>query len=137
MGYHLFLDDVRDPDWVHWIKLPALPNAQWVIVRDFDAFVATVRAKGLPAFVSFDHDLDEGLVDQPAVAKTGMDCARWLVEWCMDHRQQLPSFAVHSYNPAGRDNIKGLLEGFRRHCDEEMGVDPTPASLPPMPAVRR
>lgn len=112
MSYHLFLDDIRDPSWVHWIKLPPLPDAQWLVVRNFDQFVQAIGTRGLPAFVSFDHDLDaEG---ELANERTGMDCARWLVEHCMDHALTLPAFAVHSYNPVGRDNIRGLLEGFER-----------------------
>lgn len=112
MSYHLFLDDIRDPHWVHWLKLP-WPNEPWVVVRSFDAFVETIEQKGLPDFIAFDHDLDEE--GEIAVAKTGMDCAKWLVERCLDSGEVLPLFAVHSQNAPGRDNIHGLLSSFARH----------------------
>ncbi len=120
MSYYLFLDDIRDPSWVHWMKLPARPDDQWVIVRDFDAFTATILENGLPTFVSFDHDLDQEGGVEISVCKTGMDCARWLVDYCLDNDLTLPDFSVHSYNPPGRANIEGLLEGFRKHQNADM-----------------
>jgi hypothetical protein len=45
--------------------------------------------------------------------KTGMDCAKWLVDYCMDNKKELPDFVVHSMNPAGAENIKQLLTQFK------------------------
>lgn len=104
----IFLDDIRTPSMVTWLDLPSLP---WIIARSFDDFVHLIQTQGLPSFVSFDHDLDE---EGPA-SKTGLDCAKWLVEYCLDHDLALPPFAVHSQNPPGRDNIEGLLSAFARH----------------------
>lgn len=44
-----------------------------------------------------------------------MDCAKWLVDYCIDNGQPLPIFYVHSVNPVGADNIRGLLNGFAKH----------------------
>lgn len=112
MSYHLFLDDIRDPSWVHWLRLPAKPDREWVIVRNFEEFVAAIEQRGMPDFVSFDHDLDQE--GQISYERTGMDCAHWLVDRCLDQDMDLPAFDVHSYNSVGRDNIRGLLEGYSR-----------------------
>jgi hypothetical protein len=49
----------------------------------------------------------------PEREKTGMDCAKWLVDYCMDNKKELPDFVVHSMNPAGAENIKQLLTQFK------------------------
>ena len=49
----------------------------------------------------------------PRREKTGMDCAKWLVDYCMDNKKELPDFVVHSMNPAGGENIKSLLDQFK------------------------
>lgn len=108
MTYKLFLDDTRDP-----------PSAlgDCVIVRTYDEFVQTIRARGCPEFISFDHDL--GPVDmQPS----GMDCAKFFVRWVLDNRKRLRedfSFGVHSMNPAGAKNINGLMARFLEFLAEE------------------
>jgi len=68
------------------------------------AFVAHITEYGLPDFISFDHDL--------GLEESGYDCTKWLVDYCLDHQQQLPDFAVHSQNPVGKENIQRLLENF-------------------------
>jgi hypothetical protein len=97
MPRRLFLDDVRDP-----------PDASWVVVRSYEAFVAYIESHGVPDEISFDHDLGDGV-------PSGMDCAKWLVET----ERPLDRFAVHSANPPGRANILALLENWRRHCAEQ------------------
>ena len=51
--------------------------------------------------------------------KTGLDCAKWLTEHCMDTKQKLPDFEIHSMNPAGGENIKSLLLNFKKFQDQE------------------
>lgn len=113
MSYYLFLDDERKPLSVKWVDLPA---ANWVIVRSYDQFVDMITKRGLPAFVTFDHDL--GPESMAAVIKgevyrgcekTGLDCAKWLVDCCIDVHVPLPRWMVHSLNPIGRENIAGYL----------------------------
>ena len=123
MSYHLFLDDIRDPSWVHWMKLPS-PAEGWVVVRSHEEFVAAIQERGLPELISFDHDLDqEGQIDYEL---TGMDCAKWLVEFCLDNDLAAPEFLVHSQNPPGRDNIHGLLSSFRKHQEAQGRRTPAP-----------
>jgi hypothetical protein len=45
--------------------------------------------------------------------KTGYDCAKWLVNYCLDNNQKLPNFIIHSMNPVGTKNISDYLNDFR------------------------
>ena len=79
-------------------------------VYSYEEFVDYLERKGLPDFISFDHDLGEDL--------SGYDCAKYLVEYCLTHQLPLPNYQVHSQNPVGKENIERLLENFRRvECD--------------------
>lgn len=115
MSYQLFLDDERLPHRVTWANLPPGP---WVVVRDYSQFVSYISKHGMPLFVSFDHDLaDEHYYKNPNGAsfkeKTGYDCAKWLIEYCMDKSLKFPNYQVHSMNPIGKENIVGLVENFK------------------------
>lgn len=108
MTYRLFLDDMRD-----------MPPGEWLVARSYGDFVQCVTEYGVPAFVSFDHDLaDEHYAhcenpipyseySQP----TGRDCALWLAEHCAALGVPLPDFTCHSMNPAGRHNIEKIMTG--------------------------
>ena len=74
-------------------------------VYSYTEFVAYLEHKGLPDFISFDHDLGEEF--------SGYDCAKYLVDYCLDHQLLLPDFAVHSQNPVGKENIERLLNNFK------------------------
>jgi hypothetical protein len=106
MTYNLFLDDIRDPNWVYH------KDSDWVICRSYDDAVNCVKKNGFPKMVSFDHDLGE---DQ-----TGFDFAKFLVEIDLD-TLTMPSdfyYKVHSSNEPGRDNIAGLLDSYMKHKSE-------------------
>lgn len=111
---YLFLDDLRMPiDAAVYAKSrgvnPAIYEEEWIIVRDYLQFTNWIAKNGLPELISFDHDLGE------ADERTGMDCAKWLVIYCLDNHCALPKWAVHSANPAGCDNIKGLFLSFEKN----------------------
>jgi len=91
MSYNLYLDDERDPK----------TKRDWIIVRSYEEFVKTIEEKGIPSYISFDHDLGP---DVP----TGMDCAKWLV----DQNIVVEDFNVHSANGPGGGNIEGLLRNW-------------------------
>jgi hypothetical protein len=115
MSYKLFLDDIRLPKDVRWMQMPLGP---WIIVRSYDDFVKYIMKHGSPLFVSFDHDLaDEhytgGAGYNQYKEKTGYECAKWLVEYCMEYELPLPEYQVHSLNPIGKENIIGYLENFK------------------------
>ena len=124
----LFLDDERFPSDVKWVKLPYVLN--WDVVRSYDEFVEYVTENGVPKYVTFDHDLcDEHYrVMQDEVnhfeyndgdltktfdygsEKTGYDCAKWLVQYCIDNNFAFPEYEVHSMNPVGSKRIKDYIE---------------------------
>ncbi len=115
----LFLDDLRLPkDCVSFVKNHGLDStlylaADWHIVRSYNEFVAWIETHGLPDFISFDHDL--GLPEIPDMdEQNGMTCAKWLVNYCLDHELPLPDYLVHSQNPVGKGNIEGMLEAFSK-----------------------
>jgi len=126
--YNLFLDDIRTPEstYTYMIKKigkPALAylNVEWTIVRNYLDFISEIEQKGLPELISFDHDLaDEHydpsmyLGDYPTefLEKTGFECAKWLVEYCLDNDLDTPPFLVHSMNPVGSERISGLLNNY-------------------------
>jgi hypothetical protein len=98
--YSMFLDDERIPSTKDKKRI-------WVIVRSYDEAVACVERFGIPAFISFDHDLGGPL--------TGKDFANWLVNRHLDGIEPFPDifkYTVHSANPVGEGNIRGLLDAF-------------------------
>lgn len=120
--YNLFLDDVRLPNHVTWVDLP--PNQHYSVVRNYQEFVDLITLRGLPKFVTYDHDLSDdhyghGLrgdnipYDQYA-EKTGYDCAKWLVDYCMKKGVKHPPYQVHSMNPIGKKNIISYVESYNR-----------------------
>lgn len=98
MTYRLFLDDERFPP----------DDGAWLIARTVDEARAIVEANGIPAFISFDHDLGPG--------PNAMQFAHWLADHVLDHSLSLDGFDfyVHSQNPVGRDNIQSFIEGLLR-----------------------
>lgn len=132
----LFLDDYRLPiecaSYMYQRGVDCrIYHKEWVVVRSYGAFVEYINECGLPQFISFDHDLadvdelkeglpfDQWFNSDANREYTGMDCAKFLVDYCMDNGLKLPEFAVHSANPAGYENIKGLLDNFSKHQKEK------------------
>ena len=138
MNNLLWLDDIRNPFINEEGKVPTDKNGEyyninWVL--DYEQFVQWINLFGLPDAISFDHDLaDEHYTPEyfwnnyeeskkfqewrgeSYQEKTGMDCAKWLVDYCTDNKKKLPEIFVHSANPVGADNIKGLLDNFIKYC---------------------
>jgi hypothetical protein len=131
MKTYLFLDDFRNPgDCVNYmafrIQDPAIYTREnWVVVRNYNEFVNYITENGLPYYISFDHDLADEHYDPSMYhvnyndvaksfkEKTGYDCAKWLVEYCLDNMKNLPNFIVHSMNPVGSKNISDYLNDFK------------------------
>lgn len=119
--YYIFLDDIRVPEDVTWVKMP---KHEWLVVRNYNDFVQTVFSKGIPSFVAYDHDLADQHY-QPIAAlnqqnidyskyreKTGYECAKFLVDECMRKQVKHPRFVVHSMNPVGRKNIVSYINSY-------------------------
>ena len=96
---HIWLDDCRRPN---------LPDDKLVFwSRDYDGFVSAVRTFGEDigkCMIHFDHDLGGD--------KSGYDCAKWLIDWCIENDYKVPDYTIHSANPVGRKNIESVFESY-------------------------
>jgi len=125
--YSIFLDDIREPAYVTWVKLPAVP---WTIVRSYKEFRTTILNKGIPEFVAYDHDLADahygsmnhgGTIDYDNMTeKTGYDCAKLLCNECMKANVKHPEFVVHSMNTVGADNIRAYIKQYNKFMGGEL-----------------
>jgi hypothetical protein len=133
MQYKIYLDDVRTP----------VDQKSWIVVRNFDEFVKKVDELGLKniSIISLDHDLGDSAMQEyftnvspnfkldydNIVEKTGMDCAKWLVNHFYDNNEdwinqnrfdkrntpiKFPTVYTHSANPIGSANIMGYINNF-------------------------
>ena len=133
MKQKIYLDDVRTP-----------VNTDWVVVRSYDEFVEKVRELGFENIdvISLDHDLGDTAMNEyfnnvspnytldysNIEEKTGMDCAKWLVDYYYDNYNfaedlisrknkkingvTFPKVYTHSANPIGSANIMGYINNF-------------------------
>jgi len=124
--YNIYLDDVRTPispnnEWVDGLE-------EWTVVRSYDEFVEKVTKIGLKniKLISLDHDLGDSAINEwhtnvyynftldynNITEKTGMDCAKWLVEKWMDG-EPVCVVMVHSANAIGAANIMGYVNNYK------------------------
>src|SRR5690606_9463716 len=93
----LFLDDIREP-----------LDDTWYIVRSYNEFVSYIETKGIPYWMSLDHDLGE--------EKTGNDCLKYLLKYIkkrIDNQEEVPEqifYSIHSQNPVGAKNMHHTME---------------------------
>lgn len=118
---YLFLDDVRMPEQVSLYAEVGLRDmyrqVKWDIVRNYDEFVKYISDKGLPDYISFDHDLAEIHYDPSTWVegfeydeKTGYDCAKWLLEQPGILDNKILTIFCHSQNPVGKTKILNLFK---------------------------
>ena len=117
----LYLDDVRTPK-----------DTGWEVVKSYDEFVKHIQLNGLDAYevISLDHDLGDTAMDEyfnnvrdnykidysNITEKTGLDCAKWLVNESMTSKIPLPQIYTHSANPIGSANIMGYINNYLMNC---------------------
>ena len=121
-NYNLFLDDVRIPTHVTWADVPQ--NQHYSVARNYQEFVDLITLRGLPKFVCYDHDLADGhyghglrgdeIPYDSYKEKTGYDCAKWIVDYCMKKGVKHPPYVVHSMNPVGKQNIISYVESYNK-----------------------
>ena len=119
----LWLDDIRDPYTgkfsveILYLKEEYLEidtsalyqeKCKVIWVKTQKEFENYIKENGLPDLISFDNDLGIGNGE-------GYDCAKWLVEYCMNNNVHLPEWYVHSANPVAQENINQLLLNFTKH----------------------
>jgi len=114
--YSIYLDDVRTPT-----------QGDWIVVRNYDEFVAKITELGLEniKLISLDHDLGESAMREwhnnvytnytldynNITEKTGMDCTKWLVEQWMEGKPYC-RVMVHSANAVGSANMMGYINNY-------------------------
>lgn len=116
MTWKLFLDDIRFPEDVRHVYPQ---EGEWVIARNMNDAIWYIERRGLPNFISFDHDLaDEHYLigqDPSKMEKTGYEFAKWLSNHIMDKDLKIPTgfgYHVHSMNPVGKQNIESYMRNF-------------------------
>ena len=137
---HIYLDDLRTPI-----------EEGWIVVRNYDEFVEKIKEIGLNNIetISLDHDLGDTAMEEyfnnvapnyqlnydNIKEKTGLDCAKWLINYYFENRLQIPhpteegvfidnpfqkfvfpTVYTHSANPIGSGNITGYLNNFFKNC---------------------
>ena len=124
----LYLDDVRVPK-----------DPDWIVVKNYDEFVSVILSEGLDSFstISLDHDLGETAMVEyynnvypnykldynNIKEKTGLDCAKWLVNHYLENPKEsftFPMIYTHSANPIGRNNIVGYIENFYKNFKQKL-----------------
>jgi hypothetical protein len=126
MSYYLFLDDIRQiSDVRKYCVLPNINDKEWIIVRSYKEFVDIITLRGVPQFVSLDHDLadihyghglnNDAIPYDSYEEKTGYDAAKWLVNYCMERGIKHPPYIVHSMNPIGKLNIESYINSYNRN----------------------
>jgi len=128
----LWLDDMRNPflaDWLLQFAPEFDERRDFVVwVKNYDEFVEFIEGYGVPHKIAFDHDLEpDKIIGNPMdlkncsieYGKTGMDCARYLVNFCQDKNIPLPLWVIQSANPVGEDNMNGLLTQFKKFQNGE------------------
>jgi hypothetical protein len=116
--YRLFIDDDRDPPFLEFLirqgSRDLVPDGPWVVARSQPEAQQLIRRRGLPEMISFDHDYGS------PEAGNGHDLATWLVEEALDGRLDLRGlrYQVHSRNPVGQINIRGVLDSYLNSLKE-------------------
>lgn len=111
----LWLDDVRDPHTNDWLNFSPIREPYHVVwVKKYHEFVYWISNYGLPKAICFDHDLGDIHISKSTYhEKNGYDCAKWLVNYCLDNKLPLPLWNVQSSNPIGRENINRYLKNYQ------------------------
>ena len=76
-------------------------------MNNWTKFENYIKDNGLPDLISFDNDLGIGNGE-------GYDCAKWLVNYCLDNNVGLPQWFIHSANPVAKENISKLFKNFEK-----------------------
>jgi len=122
----VYLDDLRTP------IVPPSENSNWIVVRNYEDFIDLVQSSGLDniEIISMDHDLDTTATDHymyevrknytidysKIKEKTGLDAAKWLIQYSIESKKPLPKCYVHSANPIGAGNMMGQINLYLKLC---------------------
>lgn len=101
----IFLDDYRKPN--KYVNMNLNRVYQAYSYQDFIDLVNNLYRKyNIIDEVWFDHDL--GPVEQG----NGLDCAKYLVNFCIENNMKLPEYHIQSANSVGKANIDSYLRSY-------------------------
>lgn len=98
--FRLWIDDQWDDPEMPFRH----PPEGFIPAKSSKEAMLLVEEKGLPSFISFDHDLG------------GDDDAIVFITWMSNsyYSHEIPDYQVHSANPVGRANIISKMESWRK-----------------------
>jgi len=110
----LWLDDLRNPE-----KYFSIEEYDIIWVHSYQEFVDFFKKENyMPDVIWFDHDL--GSNEDGIVLENGCDCARFLVNWCIDTGIPMcPEYHSQSQNPVGKKNILAELDSYSKFLEYE------------------
>ena len=124
--HRIYLDDMRTPkpSDIRWF----VSTPEWTVVRSYKEFVSKITEIGLEniELISLDHDLGDSAIKEwqtnvyhnytlnydNITEKTGMDCAKWLIEQWLDGAP-VCKVMVHSANAVGSANMMGWINNYK------------------------
>lgn len=114
----LWLDDVRNPmdsRWKEYVNFEGIDQVVWV--KNYREFTEYISKNGIPYSVSFDHDLEPSQYivyssnkDIKASGKNGLDCAKWMIEYCIEYSIEIPIYSCHSFGKEKKKSILNYLD---------------------------
>jgi hypothetical protein len=112
----LWLDDERNPNSEKWYKYLRqyfdIEIFDIIWVKSYSEFIQFVENNILPYIVCFDNDLGDVVTNFE-----GYDCAKYLSNFCIENKKQLPNFIVQSANPVAKQNIETYLNNHNKYFD--------------------
>jgi len=113
MKKYLMIDDERNLEQHgKYLRENGVDTSKpWSIVKSFNEMVEWVKENGVPDVVTFDHDLG----DTSELEMKGVQCARWMIEFCMKNLVPVPEYNVHSSNGPGSKNIESIFETYKKY----------------------
>jgi len=124
--HRIYLDDMRtpEPSGTGWFS----STPEWIVVRNYEEFVSKITEIGLEniELISLDHDLGDSAMKEwhtnvyhnytlnydNITEKTGMDCAKWLIEQWLDGAP-VCKVMIHSANAVGSANMMGYINNYK------------------------
>lgn len=112
----IWIDDLRNPyfkydknkTYIEEYSYYKGEDSYVIWVKSYKQFISILKElydkNEYPDEICFDHDLGGN--------RSGYDCAKYLVNFCIDNNLKLPKYECHSSNPAGKSNILSILDNF-------------------------
>lgn len=109
-NYKIFFDDLRTVEMVY--ENPK--DWEFEIIRNIDDFKKIILERGVPKFISFDHDLGE---DENGNIMDSYEALKWMVfELELDLRDM--DYKIHSANHLALKKIDSLIQNWNKELNK-------------------